>query len=156
MFASYRDIIEAVGREPLWFDEQRVPRFVPYQPGLAAHWRADERALLLVCCQACRREFRVAFSATRGVPIAGSQRTGLAALIIERQIRYGDPPNLPCCEVGPFTSVVELRVLEYWRVKESGNGFERLQQYERNIVSPHMQEYGFVEEPELQGPSQPQ
>jgi hypothetical protein len=60
MYRLYSDIRDVLG-EPLWHDEQGVPRYVPYAPqhgGIYDQWSA----LLEIQCQACGRPFLVSSS----------------------------------------------------------------------------------------------
>lgn len=60
MYRPYFDLREKLG-EPLWHDDQGVPRYVPYKPehgGVYDHFSA----LLEIRCQACQQPFLVAAS----------------------------------------------------------------------------------------------
>jgi hypothetical protein len=41
----------------------------------------------------------------------------LANLIKNKQIHYGDPPNIGCCSAGPTENCIDIKVLEFWRRK---------------------------------------
>lgn len=57
---AYDDLFTLAQREPLWWDECRVPRFSPFSPGDVNNIYADEVALCEVACQECNRKFLVA------------------------------------------------------------------------------------------------
>lgn len=107
MHASYEDILSRISEPPRWFDENAVPRYCRFEPKRAANIYAKEVVFLLICCQACRKEFRVAIS-------SGELKPVLARQIGIGKLRYGDPPNVSCCAAGNTMNSVSLRVLEYW------------------------------------------
>lgn len=124
----YADIIEKIADPILWWDENAVPRFCEFQPSEVANIYADEIALLLIACQYCGTEFKVAISRStfdRHV----NHRPFLANDIKNHRIAYGDPPNANCCAPGPTMNADELKVLEYW---QRDNNFEwsRIDEYE--------------------------
>jgi hypothetical protein len=105
---DYVDIRSRIAEDPSWWDEFAVPRYGPFTPESLADIYARECALVLIRCQACSREFRVAMSVSH-------QPTGfLANEILQGVVFYGDPPNVDCCVAGPTMSSIPVRVLEYW------------------------------------------
>ena len=64
MNPDFSDIIDAVGREPLWFyDWTGVPRYVAFSPDELGVY--DHYALLVeIACQSCGRRFLVGLRAT--------------------------------------------------------------------------------------------
>ncbi len=127
----YNDIRSLIKEEPKWWDEEAVPRYCEFSPHEVAHIYADEVALVLIKCQACHREFRVAFSmsAMKGMVhygeegveratinrLSGQFYESLADMIRSKKIHYGDPPNIECCAAGPTMNCDDIQVLEYWR-----------------------------------------
>ena len=60
MHPLYEDILElAGGKEPLWWDDNGVPRFWEFHPKLVPSIYADEALLMIIECQACGRKFPV-------------------------------------------------------------------------------------------------
>lgn len=122
MYRLYEDIRERCG-EPLWHDDQGVPRYRPYHPrdgGIYDRWSA----LLEIECQGCRRRFLVGDC--------------YSTMDLIRDTRDGDPipaaPVLPTAEhagwfcfgdapwheaehgqcSGTTMSTGVLRVVEFW------------------------------------------
>lgn len=119
MHTRYSDILSRIAADPLWWDENAVPRFDPFSPNLMANIYAEEAALVRVECQSCRTPFEVAFSHARqstSIPEDWPEDTPLAIseLISRRSLEFGDPPNTGCCEAGASMSSVPVRVLQYW------------------------------------------
>jgi hypothetical protein len=103
----YSDILSRIKEPPLWFDENAVPRWCKFEPSKLANIYAREAALGVVRCQACHHEFHVVISCTR-------YEQQLSSLVANRQLHYGDPPNIGCCDVGLSMNSEFLRVLEFW------------------------------------------
>jgi hypothetical protein len=131
MHTDYADIRGRIQTEPLWFDEVAVPRYCPFAPDAMANIYAREAVLVLAVCQTCLRHFQLAIS--RPSPDAKD----LATAIHHRRLHYGDPPNVGCCDTGPTETVVELRVLEYWRRLPS-NEWKREPSFEVGVVAEHI------------------
>lgn len=110
----YADILDHIPDPPQWWDEKAVPRFCEFAPSEIANIYADEASLLLIACQSCGREFKVAMSRSTFDRHIGRQPF-LANDIKANRITYGDPPNARCCATGPAMNAVEIRVLEYWQ-----------------------------------------
>lgn len=108
----YRDIRDRAG-DPVWHDEYGVPRYCDFTPREIADIYGDEVCLLLIRCQNCGREFRVALS--WGVHDRVSGISPLAERVSEGTVHYGDPPNVECCPAGPTMNSIPVRVLEFWR-----------------------------------------
>ena len=117
MLNSYLDIRSRIPEPPLWWDENGVPRYVPFTPDETADIYAQECALVLIACQSCGTEFSVAFSWSQIV---------FVPLTLERvkALHYGDPPNIGCCPAGATMNCDDLRVLEFWR--KGGDEFTEL------------------------------
>lgn len=105
MYRSYRDIIDAVGKPPLWWVDG-VPRFEPFTPRLAINY-GREVALVHCRCQCCGFRYDIA-------KCGGGEPDSLReyhALYCSMEI--GDPPNF-CCSPGHATSVEEIEILQFW------------------------------------------
>lgn len=131
MSHHYADILALSPDPPRWWDERRVPRFCAFHPSEIADIYADEAALLLIRCQSCGREFKVAMSrSTYDRHIR--RRSYLANDIKANRITYGDPPNARCCPAGPTMSAVEVRVIEYWQ-RGRACDWQRVDEYEIDL-----------------------
>lgn len=129
MYQPYFDITEKLGT-PLWWDENGVPRYQPFEPRLCADIYFRYAALIEIRCQGCGQTFPVAatWSVTAHI---GSRyddvvwdKTGhnpqpKSGLPKERDAGfccYGDAPFHPlggqCSGTTMTTSVV--RILEFW------------------------------------------
>lgn len=109
MYHCYRDILERVPEPPTWFDDHGVPRFCEFAPDQLGNIHAREAALAEVSCQFCGRLFRVTLSdAFARAPYSLGDDIRLA------RVRYGDPPNVGCCDVGASMGSIMHEVLEYW------------------------------------------
>lgn len=118
MLHDYNDIRSRIPEEPKWWDESGVPRYVDFAPNHLANIYANEAALVLIACQACHTEFRVAFSNhSLGLVFHGADAT-LSESIRSGRLHYGDPPNVGCCPAGATMNCDDLRVLGYWRRKD--------------------------------------
>jgi len=118
----YEDILKLTDREPMWFDEEAVPRFCSFHPNKVSNIYADEVALVLIQCQNCHTEFKVALSDTHYSinklmfeKALGRKLGTLAQSIRSHAVHYGDPPNIECCAAGPTMNCDDIRILEYWR-----------------------------------------
>lgn len=117
MHTTYADILDRINEPPKWFDECAVPRYCDFAPREVAYIHAQEAVLVLIHCQNCKAEFRVAFSEinTNDQLWNAEKKVKLIAdLIKDRKLSYGDPPNINCCDAGPSMNSNPLRVLEYW------------------------------------------
>jgi hypothetical protein len=110
---DYEDIRSRISEKPIWFDENAVPRYVPFAPRECANIYCAEVVLMLVTCQACDHEFNVALTRDRMQSFELNGRT-LADEIRADVIHYGDPPNVGCCPAGPTMNSEPKKVLEYW------------------------------------------
>jgi hypothetical protein len=132
----YDDIIKKIDEEPQWFDEAAVPRYCKFSPKELADIYADECALVLIACQDCRHEFKVAFSQDmmgrmkwewmyKGLGGKQAKKNLKAPTIAEsirdKTIHYGDPPNIRCCPAGPTMNCDDIKVLEYWERNSKTN-----------------------------------
>lgn len=123
----YSDIRSLIYVPPKWWDEHAVPRYCDFSPDNLANIYAEECCLLLICCQQCGTEFKVAMSIDPMEKYANIDKSKpdqipfmetydwLAEEIRSNEIHYGDPPNIDCCGAGPTMNSVPKRVIEYWR-----------------------------------------
>lgn len=143
MKQHYEDILEAVDKPVIWWTENGVPRFHAFDPQDACDIHANEAALVHIECQACNEKFLVCFTSSdmkrldkkaesAGVHVlatlyakkeisfkdildaAEKAYKTLADRIKEGTLRYGDPPNIWCCNTGPTMNSEMISVLEYW------------------------------------------
>lgn len=125
---SYMDIRSRIPAEPIWFDENAVPRYCEFSPEKVSDIYSDRVALVLISCQGCNHQFMVAFSSSLGTRIEFLMRAGYVGKEIEnldndilwkdiqnRRLHYGDPPNINCCAAGPTMNCIDHRVLEAWQ-----------------------------------------
>ena len=141
MHAGYEDIIEAIGKPPLWWDEHGVPRFRAHHPKLSPDIYANEVVLLRIACQCCLHEQLVqrtwgsgqairwlihvewaALSKGEAVDKSRSVRT-LADAVRDGSIHYGDPPHHDddrgeFCHAGCTMNVYDLKIEEFWARKD--------------------------------------
>lgn len=109
MKQRYSDITSRIAESPAWWDEYGVPRYGAFTPYARADIYADECALLMISCQECGKEYRVAVT---------RRDYAMAAQIRERTLHYGDPPRAcsdPCL-AGASMGSISRRVLEYWKM----------------------------------------
>ena len=118
MHRHYRDILSRIRQEPVWFDENAVPRFCEFSPSETANIYAQEVAFVLISCQGCGRDFRVAFTEMNLRNKLWNKKNhkikNISDLIEDGSIHYGDPPNIKCCPAGPTMNSIPVRVIEYW------------------------------------------
>ncbi len=105
---SYDDIRAAAG-EPLWWDENGVPRYAEFSTDHLANIYAHEAALAEITCQGCGKPFQVAFSRS-----SLDRKRSLREEIETKELHYGDPPNEGCCLAGPTMNSEPRRVIQYW------------------------------------------
>ena len=161
MHNSYEDIIilgSELGKEPIWWDENAVPRYCQFHPKEVANIYASEVCLLLIECQGCQFKFKVAMCFDKHHMIMNFIRLSflskglreeidkfskdseaydkvcndysLKNRIVDKTIHYGDPPNYDkCCASGATMNCIDLRVLEYW-TKDGQHNWVRDNQYE--------------------------
>jgi len=121
MHEYYKDIINKIAEEPQWFDEFAVPRYCEFGPRRLADIYANECALVLIACQSCGEQFKVAFSQNTmdkvryKLMFPDKELPSLAAQIKAKTIHYGDPPNIGCCPAGLTMSSIDIKVLQYWK-----------------------------------------
>lgn len=127
MNPDYSDIIEAVGRQPLWFYGDGVPRYRPFHPQECGVY--DNLALLVeIACQGCGKRVLVGEGWTKWGETKDfdTQKFGYA----ERTLRelaegyhYGDPPAHGCG--GDSMNCIDLRIVEAWeRGRNWNNGLD--------------------------------
>ena len=117
MKANYKDILDRIAEEPIWFDEAGVPRYCDFSPNEISNIYAKEVALVEIACQNCGTRFNVAIAydpmADLITPWKDMQFT-MVDSIKGGGIGYGDPPNIWCCPPGPTMSSDTIRVIEFW------------------------------------------
>lgn len=126
MYRPYHDLREKLG-EPLWHDDQGVPRYAAFQPSACGVY--DQYvALLDVACQACGQSFLVSDSTSdEAHPPKFPTREDAG------DFGYGDAPwhDEGRC-AGITMNTVTRRVVEFW-TKDGGpykSDWRRRPQYE--------------------------
>jgi hypothetical protein len=104
MHNAYKDITSRLGT-PQWYDEYAVPRYDAFKPNDVADIYANQVALLLIACQSCGQQFKVAIS------------SGLLDKKLSEycSFGYGDPPNADCCGAGATMTSDTIAVLEFYK-----------------------------------------
>jgi hypothetical protein len=131
MHCAYKDIRDKLG-DPMWWDEQAVPRYATFDPEIVANIYAREVALVEIACQGCGRRFPVAFSWASFESVHGNPVPPISERIIKKELYYKDPPNVGCCS-GVCSTSVPLRVLEFWKYGKSPFDWERLKDLEISL-----------------------
>ncbi len=127
MKTAYYDILSLTDKKPLWFDEQAVPRYLPFKPDMVNIY-ASEVCLFEIKCQGCGHIFIVALSYHHFF-----DKVKLSEAIEDNNLNYGDPPNIGCCDAGPTMTSDSIRVLEFW-AKNVSYKWERKPQYEHELI----------------------
>lgn len=119
---AYDDIQSLINREPIWWDRNDVPRYVPFRPG------GSSRECVLVLARA------------RGGPeylqlICGyTEQFERAEQIIRRQfLPVGEPPAGLHAKNGDV-SAEGIKVLEYWRRETPLQQWQRLPEFEIDLI----------------------
>ena len=149
----YFDILlEHPDREPLWWDEAGVPRYIPFEPGHANNAYADEVALVEVTCQACGRRMRVVVSQSNTAEMLariqmGRKNIHVAPLTGATSLEaYGDPPCFAIKDGEPYQCWGSTapphheRIVEFWR---RAPRWERVPK-EEGISTDDLNEFGRV------------
>lgn len=135
MKTDYSDILKRLG-EPLWWDENGVPRYEPFSPELCRPY-TKYVALLLISCQDCGRRYKVAVS-YNDMRISEIEQLGYKFELPTKEspgfFEYGDPPfHLDDdCWAGYCMLSNTLQILEFWERKETE--WVRRSEYEYSYV----------------------
>lgn len=115
---DYADIRSKIAEQPLWWDENGVPRYCEFHPSECANIYAREAVLFLVTCQGCSHPFQVALTSDL---MEKHRRSGreLVDMVGDCSLHYGDPPNIRCCPAGPTMNSEPRSVVSYWRRDEA-------------------------------------
>jgi hypothetical protein len=122
MRQPYWDLYKlAKGKRPLWFDEQGVPRWIPFRPDEVNDAYAETVALYEIECQSCHQRFAVAESWSRWKFSDAKLEEWPALAERLRGLNWGDPPcwmardgKLVQCS-GSVSSSINIRLLEVWQ-----------------------------------------
>jgi hypothetical protein len=138
MKSNYYDILDITDKEPLWYDENGCPRFMPFSPELCPNIYADECILLLIRCQDCHKDFKAQMSyyGLRGGQsfqerVWRFMKDGHKPMF--SPLHYGDPPIHGC--VGDTENCEDIKILEFW-IRNRNNGpfrWERAERFEIGI-----------------------
>ena len=116
MLESYQDIIGRLGK-PLWWDEAGCPRYDPFRPDLCNDIYAEEALLMLIACQECGRQYKVAMTWKVWI----NQTLRLSWFLKDRHLpHYGDQPCFEC-GAGATMNCYDLEVLEFWERNKTTN-----------------------------------
>jgi hypothetical protein len=110
MYTYYSDILSKMG-DPLWWDENAVPRYKLFEPQAIADIYATECALAMIACQNCSTYFSVCISHNL---LLGFGKNSLSKRITSKSLSYGDPPNSRCCPAGPTMGSIMCKIIQYW------------------------------------------
>ena len=123
MNAYYEDIRKRIPQEPLWHDDNGVPRYDPFHPDLCPNIYAKVVVLFRIACQACETKFDVEAHSSWFSPIR-----------CPKDLTYGDAPKHDHpdgrgrCSGETMTSDI-IAVLEVWR-KGGDHEWERVPEQE--------------------------
>jgi len=132
MLPNYEDIRALTDAEPVWYGDNGVPRYAPFEPRLLGVY--DKIAVLAeIECQSCAALLLVG----RGSPLytfrSAFGKWEVVQHSLEKLARgfvFGDPPRHGCPGAGETMSCVERRIVEAWeRV-----GFEWVRRPEHEIA----------------------
>jgi hypothetical protein len=123
MHAWYDDITSRIAMRPVWYDENRVPRYSTFSPEDCANIFASECALIEIVCQECLRTFFVCETKRH---LNQSLADRLRENIENMTGVCGEPPRHGVrdvkeitsrfhCLAGDTMSSLALRVVEYWK-----------------------------------------
>jgi hypothetical protein len=127
MYQPYEDIRQLSEIEPLWHDENGVPRYVSFKPRLCADIYATFVALLEIKCQGCGFPFVVSSSWTLRLDSAEwdkdgknpKPKAGLPTSEDSGYFDYGDAPwhtNPKGHQCSGTTMTTDVSaVLQFWR-----------------------------------------
>ncbi len=139
MKAAYLDIRNKIKEEPIWYDENGVPRYEKFSPDLSPNIYANEVILLEIACQYCHQKFLVEMNFCKMDLILNKNRKTFQERIsyfIENKknqqlyvpIHYGDPPRHDCNGGGETMNCDDLRIKEFWMKKKFE--WQRIKKYE--------------------------
>lgn len=136
MKASYLDIRNKISEEPIWYDENGVPRYDKFLPDLSPNIYADEVILIEIACQDCKQRFLVEMNwdkmrkifdrHSKSFSISIQQYLKSNERLNHSPIHYGDPPIHFC--VGDTENCYDLRIVEFY--KKINHEFKRVKEYE--------------------------
>jgi len=136
MYPLYKDILALTDKEPDWFDDNGVPRYAKFEPGMMDIYSKEE-CLLSIKCQSCGELFKVGFCWDFGmtslyIPIEQNEtaeewaervkKHSLKEQICAGRIHYGDAPRHDGCNgrgcAGDTMNCEDIAVLEFWEKKD--------------------------------------
>ena len=123
MLPYYSDIRSRIKEEPLWVDDNGVPRYDKFNPDLVSSIYAEEAILLSIECQDCGQKFLVGmcWSQMNRIfnPHSASFTERIKEYLKERDkkdlwfpVHYGDPPSHGC--VGDTMNCIDIAIMEFW------------------------------------------
>lgn len=126
MKADYADIKALTDKEPLWYDQNGVPRYCEFHPKLIF---ADEVILVHIACQACGKRFKVEMHWWQA-----SGKQSISEAIDNGELgylHYGDPPRHKDrnCAAGDTMNCDSIRIIEFWR-RDKDLEWKRISEYE--------------------------
>lgn len=135
MKADYADIKALTHKEPVWYDQDGVPRYAKFRPEMCPDIYASEVVLMKIQCQPCGKPFLVEMHWN-----SHRDRPAISAEIKKGNIgylEYGDPPRHGIsdegniyCHAGDTMLCEEMEIVEFWQMKRK---WKRLRKYEVNL-----------------------
>lgn len=122
MLARYEDITAKIDMEPLWYDENGVPRYMTFTPELSPDIYAQEVILLAIACQHCHKPFLVEMSWSHHQIIFDRHSESFTTRVRKWNesdvkgwgpIHYGDPPIHDC--TGDTMNCDDIKIIEFWK-----------------------------------------
>lgn len=126
MKAAYDDIKNAINMEPLWYDQNGVPRYAEFGPEMAPDIYAREVVLLRIECQACQKRFWVEMHSCDWPPEIPMISDDINDWLAEGRapewfpIHYGDPPIHDCPGAGNVMNCEDLYIAQFWKRGKEG------------------------------------
>jgi len=124
MLPDYRDIRSRIKEEPIWYDDNGVPRYDKFSPDLVSSIYAQEALLVKIKCQDCHSVFFVGVCYSDMEKIfnrhAASYEEHIKDYLNAKDknkryfpFHYGDPPAHGC--VGDTMNCEDIQIIEFWK-----------------------------------------
>lgn len=123
MNIDYSDILTRLG-EPLWYDENAVPRYVEFHPDHCGVY-AEDVALMVIHCQNCRKPMTVACAKRRRKDGYYPDKSQLDPWGQSGEFFYRDPPRHGC--TGDTMLCTPVEIVQFWSQSKDGVWFRNLE-----------------------------